>query len=286
LTFFGTKGAIKMKKIWYLFIFLLMTFILSTSCAHALDNPKNQLIIVNKAINRLALYEDGELIKTFPVATGKTSDLTPEGDFQVIHMNQNPVYYKLNIPGGDPRNPLGPRWIGLSVPGTSGYTYGIHGNSSPWSIGTYASSGCVRMYNEDVTWLYTHVEIGARVVITRSSGSFDDIARNRGYAPVDDKAVNSQAKIILTQNTPLYERPAKVYRITNTLAPQTVQVSKQYKDWYYLNSGEITGWAKDPSINEIDTLFEFFHFNFQSLLAKKSLTYEMNQFYQTFIFKK
>ena len=61
---------------------------------------------------------------------------------------------------GGPDNPLGARalYLGSSI-------YRIHGTNEPSSIGKAASSGCIRMLNEDVTELYRHVKLGARVSV-------------------------------------------------------------------------------------------------------------------------
>jgi lipoprotein-anchoring transpeptidase ErfK/SrfK len=61
---------------------------------------------------------------------------------------------------GGPDNPLGARaiYLGSSI-------YRIHGTNEPSSIGKAASSGCIRMLNEDVSELYRHVKIGARVTV-------------------------------------------------------------------------------------------------------------------------
>ncbi|GFN31092.1 L,D-transpeptidase family protein [Paenibacillus xylaniclasticus] len=142
---------------------------------------QQQLIIVNKKTNKLAFYVDGELIKTFSVATGRTSKLTPEGSFPIVNKIKNRPYYKENIPGGDARNPLGDRWLGLDVNGTYGTTYAIHGNNNSKSIGKYVSSGCIRMYNDDIHWLYPQIELGTIAVITTSDQSFDEIAEEQGY---------------------------------------------------------------------------------------------------------
>jgi len=65
------------------------------------------------------------------------------------------------IPPG-PHNPLGPRAMLLS-----GTEYAIHGTNRRDSIGTRASYGCIRMYNEDVVELYDRVSIGTPVVVQR-----------------------------------------------------------------------------------------------------------------------
>jgi lipoprotein-anchoring transpeptidase ErfK/SrfK len=65
------------------------------------------------------------------------------------------------VPGGHPMNPMGIRALYL---GSS--TYRIHGTDAPWTIGTAASKGCIRMFNEDVVDLYGRVPVGARVLVT------------------------------------------------------------------------------------------------------------------------
>jgi lipoprotein-anchoring transpeptidase ErfK/SrfK len=61
---------------------------------------------------------------------------------------------------GGPGNPLGARAMYL---GSSEYR--IHGTNDPTTIGKFVSSGCIRMTNEDVTDLFSRVNIGARVVV-------------------------------------------------------------------------------------------------------------------------
>jgi hypothetical protein len=61
---------------------------------------------------------------------------------------------------GGETNPLGARalYLGKTV-------YRIHGTNQPSTIGTFVSSGCIRLTNEDVTDLYTRVKVGTRVVV-------------------------------------------------------------------------------------------------------------------------
>lgn len=140
-----------------------------------------QLIIINKSTNELAFFEKGELVRTFPVATGRTSELTPEGRFPIVNKIKNRSYYTDGIPGGDPRNPLGDRWLGLDARGTYGTTYAIHGNNNEQSVGKYVSAGCVRMHNRDIHWLFEQVNLKTDVIIVRSSRSFEELAKANGY---------------------------------------------------------------------------------------------------------
>ncbi|MEW6697414.1 MAG: L,D-transpeptidase family protein [Bacillota bacterium] len=147
-----------------------MSFFIFTPITEA---QESKLIIINKKTNQLGFYQSGILQKVFPVATGHQRSFTPEGTFRVINKIVNPPYYKKKIPGGSPNNPLGPRWLGLSAPGGP---YGIHGNSNVNSIGTYASNGCIRLYNKDILWLYEQVPIGTTVIIV-----WNDTDLNSGF---------------------------------------------------------------------------------------------------------
>lgn len=120
-------------------------------------------IEINKRTNKLYLYKNGAVQKVYPVATGRTTSLTPEGTFPIVVKIVKPGWK--GIPGGSPKNPLGERWNGLSVRGDNGRTYGIHGTNNPSSIGTHASSGCVRMHNRDVIELYNTIYEGTPVWI-------------------------------------------------------------------------------------------------------------------------
>ncbi|WP_240416898.1 L,D-transpeptidase [Paenibacillus periandrae] len=122
-------------------------------------------IEINKKSNLLTVYVNGRANYRFSVATGRSKDLTPEGEFHIVTKIVKPWYMRKQIPGGHPRNPLGTRWLGINVPGSGGYTYGIHGTNRPYSIGSHASSGCVRMHNRDIEWLYRHIPLGTKVII-------------------------------------------------------------------------------------------------------------------------
>ncbi|HEV2986909.1 MAG TPA: L,D-transpeptidase [Candidatus Angelobacter sp.] len=122
-----------------------------------------RFIVISIPDRQLALVDNGQVVKTFPVAVGKESTPSPYGDFTVINRTENPTYYhkgKVIQPGKS--NPLGSRWMGLSQKG-----YGIHGTNVPSSIGKAASHGCFRMAKKDVEELFKLVRVGD-VVIVRS----------------------------------------------------------------------------------------------------------------------
>lgn len=68
------------------------------------------------------------------------------------------------MPGGLAINPLGPRAMYLyNKNGDTGFR--IHGTIHPQSIGTAASSGCIRMLNREVIQLFDQTRIGTKVIV-------------------------------------------------------------------------------------------------------------------------
>lgn len=76
---------------------------------------------------------------------------------------------------------MGTRWMGLDI---SWGSYGIHGTSAPWSIGSFASHGCIRMRNADSEELYGWVPIGTPVDIIGPKPKIARVLR-RGTAGPD-----------------------------------------------------------------------------------------------------
>ncbi len=113
----------------------------------------------------MQVVSGNQVIKSYPIAVGKKEKPTPIGDFTVINKLENPVWYptgKEPVPSGK-NNPLGSRWLGLSIKG-----YGIHGTNQPASIGKAASGGCIRMKDKDLKELFGIISIGTSVSITHS----------------------------------------------------------------------------------------------------------------------
>ncbi|MDQ2082597.1 L,D-transpeptidase [Xanthobacteraceae bacterium Astr-EGSB] len=75
---------------------------------------------------------------------------------------------------GGPGNPLGARAMYLG-----GTIYRIHGTNQPATIGGRVSSGCIRMTNDDVSDLYSRVNVGTKVIVLP--------AERRAAAPVTSR---------------------------------------------------------------------------------------------------
>lgn len=134
---------------------------LATPAAAKAQQSSGRRIVVDLAERKLALVEDGHIVKIYRVAVGTEQTPSPVGEFKIIHRVAEPTYYApgVVIPAGV-TNPLGPRWLGLSEKG-----FGIHGTNRPSSIGHSASHGCIRLRNRDIQDLFARVRVGDTVVI-------------------------------------------------------------------------------------------------------------------------
>jgi lipoprotein-anchoring transpeptidase ErfK/SrfK len=128
------------------------------------------IVTVSKSERRARLFNHLRQVRSYRVAVGQPAWPTPEGLFHVQSKTVDPAWSVPNsswagsqggqtIPGGAPGNPLRARWIGFAG------GVGFHGTDNPWSIGSAASHGCVRMYVHDVVRLYVWVHIGTPVYV-------------------------------------------------------------------------------------------------------------------------
>ncbi|MGC2697581.1 MAG: L,D-transpeptidase [Candidatus Angelobacter sp.] len=120
-------------------------------------------IVISIADRKLAVIEERQVLKIYSIAVGTSQSPSPDGDFFIINRAKDPVYRHAHqevSPGKD--NPLGSRWMGLSLKG-----YGIHGTNVQSSVGKASSHGCFRMRKKDVEELYTLVKVGDAVTVRR-----------------------------------------------------------------------------------------------------------------------
>ena len=130
-------------------------------------------IVVKTAERRLYFVLGGGQAIRYPVAVGRPGKQW-QGTAQVNGKHVQPAWSPPDevradnpklpsvIPGGSSHNPMGPRAMTLS-----GGQYAIHGTNKPSSIGTFASYGCIRMYNQDILDLFDRVTVGTPVIVTR-----------------------------------------------------------------------------------------------------------------------
>ncbi len=131
----------------------------------------SRLIISKKGYWTHVVDINGKIIYHFPSTLGAGYDPSPSGDFRVTDVSAGPAFHyqpKLfaevpdnepdaRLPAG-PNSPVGVVWISLSK-----RHYGIHGTSTPETIGYANSHGCVRLTNWDALRLSDLIEIGLAV---------------------------------------------------------------------------------------------------------------------------
>ncbi|MEW6279409.1 MAG: L,D-transpeptidase family protein [Candidatus Eremiobacterota bacterium] len=131
-------------------------------------NPPENGLVINLPERGVFLFRKGQFEKFYPVAIGSPGRFaTPEGNFKLESRVENPTWLppewaglgEVSVPAG-PDNPLGDRWMGLSMPGV-----GLHSTTQPSSIGAAVSHGCMRMYPESARELFDKVTVGMPVRI-------------------------------------------------------------------------------------------------------------------------
>ena len=139
--------------------------------------PAGTSILIKKSEFRLYLLEDGNVIRSFPVALGKNAgqkrvsgDMkTPDGSFPIDEVIDSSDWtHDFGDGKGEIEGAYGPYFISLDTSELSGGAWdgiGIHGTHDPASIGTRASEGCIRMHNSDLLALKKHITVGTEVTI-------------------------------------------------------------------------------------------------------------------------
>jgi lipoprotein-anchoring transpeptidase ErfK/SrfK len=132
------------------------TYANASDAATTVEQPVVRRIVVSIPDRKLALVENGEVVRIYPIAVGAPVSPSPVGTFSIVTRVSNPTYYRPGkVVGPGAANPIGTRWIGLNLKG-----YGIHGTDDPRSIGQARSHGCIRLRNADVEQLFERVRAG------------------------------------------------------------------------------------------------------------------------------
>ena len=138
---------------------------------YLLPEAKREGIVINLPEMRLYYFpEDGE-IQTYPIGIGRDGLSTPTGDTKIIRTKDGPTWRPTprmreenpDLPeavGPGPKNPLGEYALYLGWP-----QYLIHGTNKPYGIGRRVSSGCIRLYPEDIRDLFFQIDAGISVQV-------------------------------------------------------------------------------------------------------------------------
>ena len=176
------------------------------------DVPRDG-VVLNIASKRLFYFPevpDGQrqVVKTYPIGIGRVGWETPLGTTTVVAKARDPHWYvpasvrREHLEMGDPLpavvppgpdNPLGSRVLKLEMPG-----YLIHGTNQPYGVGMRVSHGCVRLYPENIEFLYELVEIGETVRIINEPyliGESGGVTFFEGHVPLEDDQISAEDRL-------------------------------------------------------------------------------------------
>jgi len=191
------------------------------------DAPR-QGIVINLAAMRLFYFPqtkpgEPQRVITHPVGIGRVEWKTPEGMTRITAKNKNPSWIptpsirKEHAKNGNPLpaivppgpdNPMGAHVLRLAWP-----SYAIHGTDKPPSIGLRGSHGCVRMYPEDIAFIYNDVPVGTPVRVVNQPhllGWRENTLYLQSYSILEDDKRNHNLLLKNSLNTARASSKAKL----------------------------------------------------------------------------
>jgi L,D-transpeptidase ErfK/SrfK len=184
---------------------------------HILPQAKRDGIVINTAEMRLYHYESTARDKpaevgVYAISIGRQGRQTPLATARVTRKARNPSWYPpesirrdraaqgetlpARVPPG-PDNPLGSHALYLNLP-----AYLIHGTNRALGIGMEVTNGCVRMYPEDIEYIYERVPVGSTVQIVHQPvkvGWSDDVLYAEVHAPLEWEQVSVEQRLQQTR---------------------------------------------------------------------------------------
>jgi len=139
---------------------------------HILPDAPHEGIVINLPEMRLYAFVNGDNEPTtFPIGIGREGLETPIGTTSVVRKAEGPAWRPTprmrredpTLPAvveTGPENPLGTHALYLGWP-----TYALHGTNKPYGIGRRISSGCIRLYPENITQLFEMIPVGTKVTV-------------------------------------------------------------------------------------------------------------------------
>ena len=137
---------------------------------HLLPDAPREGLVINLPEMRVYAYLNGdEAPYTYPLGIGREGLDTPVGKTTIVRKKEGPTWRPTPrmrkedpelpavVPPG-PENPLGTHALYFGWP-----TYAMHGTNKPFGIGRRVSSGCIRLYPEDIVKFFGQVPVGTKV---------------------------------------------------------------------------------------------------------------------------
>lgn len=188
-----------------------------------LPDPPWRGIVINLPEKRLYYFPKGKrVVETFPVGIGRVGDetSTPLMTTRIIEKKENPEWRPPDsvkaesaangiilpdvMPPG-PKNPLGDYMMRL---GSASYL--IHGTNRPRGVGSRVSSGCIRMFPEDIERLFSRVAVGTPVEIVHNAyraGWANNVLYFEAHRPLEEHRFQYDRRTVMQALAPELKRP-------------------------------------------------------------------------------
>jgi L,D-transpeptidase ErfK/SrfK len=139
---------------------------------HLLPDAQRKGVVINLPEMRLYSFVNGDNApNTYPIGIGREGLDTPLGKTSVVRKTEGPTWTptprmrreKPELPAvmpPGPENPMGTHALYLGFP-----LVAIHGTNRAFGIGRRISSGCIRLYPEDIIALYNQIPVGTQVTV-------------------------------------------------------------------------------------------------------------------------
>lgn len=147
---------------------------------YVLPDVPREGVVVNLSEHRLYYFPparagEPRTVQTYPISVGRMDWKTPLGVTTITQKRERPTWYPPEsvrrehaaegrflpkaVPPG-PNNPMGNHAMRLGIPGGA---YLIHGTNRPEGVGMQVTHGCIRMFPENIEYLYGQVGVGTKV---------------------------------------------------------------------------------------------------------------------------
>jgi len=228
-------------------------------------------IVINVAELRLYYYPPtGDRVEVFPIGIGRVGWTTPLGSTSITKKKKNPTWtppasirrehaakgriLPAVVPAG-PKNPLGRHAMRLGFNGA----YLIHGTNKNFGVGMRVSHGCIRMYPEDIEYLFNIVSVGTKVRVVNQPykvGTRHGHLYAEAHEPLSDDrhhrslSVNAVSRTMLTnyRNYPVDITTLKTMIRRNNGIASSIEVTPMNQG-YAQASSEHLGADRSPRSN-------------------------------------
>lgn len=204
---------------------------------HVLPTAPRRGIVINLPELRLYYYPATGEPRSFPIGIGGEGKETPVGRTRIAEKRVHPTWVPTkseheedpDLPqavGPGPDNPMGDFALYLAWKG-----YAVHGTNKPYSIGRRDSHGCIRLYPQDIEWLFRAIAIGMPVTVVDQPVK---LGWSAGELYLEIHPTQEEADLLETEGAPRSTEAADA----DDLVAKAAGADAARLDWYTIHLAE------------------------------------------------